>query len=130
MSPILKNFEFFIQIILISIIANFLIKTAHGTEMTNDCRSMDGQLFCQFGTDIYRNQLCIDNIMSNQTGKWFFSYDLLQWWISDLIHKKSEKFEFRKNILSCFLALKIDSGKRNFNIFCPRNFRKIAKTNS
>ena len=39
-------------------------------------------------------------------------------WISDLIPKKSEKFEFRKIFWPYFQALKIDPGKRNFDILC------------
>ena len=37
-----------------------------------------------------------------------------KWWISDLIPKKSQKFLFRTN----------------FDIYCPRVFRKIAERNS
>ena len=44
--------------------------------------------------------------------------------------KKTKNSNFGKKFLPYFLALKIDPEKRNFDIFCPRIFRKIAKTNS
>ena len=44
--------------------------------------------------------------------------------------KKSEKFEFRKNFVTIFFSVKNWPKKQNFDIFHPRNFRKIAKLNS
>ena len=44
--------------------------------------------------------------------------------------KNPKSSNFGKNFLSYFSALKIDPEKRNFDIFRPRIFRKIAKTNS
>ena len=52
------------------------------------------------------------------------------WLISDLIPKKSEKFEFRKNFVTIFFSVKNWPKKRNFDFFCLRNFRKNAKFNS
>ena len=52
------------------------------------------------------------------------------WLISDLIPKKSEKFEFRKNFVTIFFSVKNWPKKWNFDFFCPRNFRKIAKLSS
>ena len=44
--------------------------------------------------------------------------------------KNPKSSNFGKIFLSCFSALKIDPENRNFDIFRPRIFRKIAKTNS
>ena len=52
------------------------------------------------------------------------------WLISDLIPKKSKKLEFRKKFLTIFFSAKNWPEKWNFDIFCLRNFRKIAKLNS
>ena len=52
------------------------------------------------------------------------------WLISDLIPKKSEKFEFRKNFVTIFFSVKNWPKKWNFDFFCPRNFEKIAKLSS
>ena len=49
------------------------------------------------------------------------------WLISDLIPKKSEKFEFLKNLVTMFFGVKNWPIKRNFEIFRPRNFGKIVK---
>ena len=54
----------------------------------------------------------------------------LHWLISDLIPKKSEKFEFRKNFVTIFFSVENWPKKWNFDFFCPRNFRKIAKLSS
>ena len=51
----------------------------------------------------------------------------LHWLISDLIPKKTEKFELRKNFVTIFFSVKNWPKKQNFDFFCPRNFRKIAK---
>ena len=53
-----------------------------------------------------------------------------QWLISDLIPKKSEKIEFRKNFMSIFFSVKNWPKKWNFDFYCLRNFRKIAKWSS
>ena len=58
------------------------------------------------------------------------NWDFSQWLISDLIPKKSEKFEFRKNFVTIFFSVKNWPKKWNFDFFCPRNFRKIAKLSS
>ena len=49
------------------------------------------------------------------------------WLISDLIPKKSEKFEFWKNFVTMFFSVKNWPIKQNFEIFRPRNFEKIVK---
>ena len=43
--------------------------------------------------------------------------ELDRWLISDFIHKKSEKFEFRKNFVTIFSVAKTDQRKRNFDFF-------------
>ena len=50
----------------------------------------------------------------------FFS----KWWISDLIPKKSEKFEFRKNFFIIFLSVKNWPRKTKFWYFSPTHFPK------
>ena len=54
---------------------------------------------------------------------------IVYWLISDLIPKKSEKFEFLKNFVTMFFSVKNWPIKRNFEIFRPRNFGKIVKKN-
>ena len=46
------------------------------------------------------------------------------WWISDLIPKKSEKFEFRKNFFIIFLSVKNWPRKTKFWYFSPTHFPK------
>ena len=51
---------------------------------------------------------------------------MVQWFISDWIPKKSENFEFRKNFVTIFSALKSDQ-KNEILIFLPTQFSKNFK---
>ena len=50
---------------------------------------------------------------------------VLDWLISDLIPKKSEKFEFRKNFMSIFFSVKNWPKKWNFDFFAYAIFEKL-----
>ena len=50
-----------------------------------------------------------------------------KWFISDLIPKKSEKFEFSKNFGIIFFIVRNRSKKLNFEIFRRGNFSKMLK---
>ena len=58
-----------------------------------------------------------------------FSKSGPQWLISDLIPKKSEKFEFRKNFVTIFFSVKNWPKKWNFD-FLPTQFSKNYKIKS
>ena len=47
-----------------------------------------------------------------------------KWWISDLIPKKSEKFEFRKNFFIMFFGVENWPRKTKFRYFSPTHFPK------
>ena len=48
--------------------------------------------------------------------------------VSDLIPKKSEKFEIRKNYITIFLSVKNWPQKQNFQSFRPRNLRNFENS--
>ena len=64
-----------------------------------------------------------------QCNSYIIAIIIVHWLISDLIPKKSEKFEFWKNFVTMFFSVKNWPIKQNFEIFRPRNFEKIVKKN-
>ena len=61
--------------------------------------------------------------------KWKYTNQtqIVDWWISDLIPKKYEKFEFWENFNTMLLSVKNWPKKRIFEISRPRIFKKSIK---